>query len=102
MKISENKRPSRIPSDSLGLRPTFFHLSTESFDSIGLDRHHSDQLLIYSALANGISKFPISYENGKMPSHVETAIYVIEQFCGKIFELKENILHVDGIKFSVV
>ena len=48
-------------------------------------------------MAAGISEFPISLENGQIPMHVQTAIYVIELFTGNIFKIKDNILTVDGI-----
>ena len=47
-----------------------------------LDRHHADQVLIYGALSREKLEFVAQPENGKIPSHVNTAAYVINAFCG--------------------
>ena len=70
-----------------------------STDAPALDRHHSDQVLIYAALSHGKSTFLISSEKGKSPPHVMTAIYVIEKFFGEIFHLDNNVLTVHRIGF---
>ena len=66
-----------------------------------LDRHHSDQILIYAALSHGMTMFNVSNEKGKIPAHVLTAIYVIESFLGEIFEWRDtNTLIVNGVSFE--
>ena len=49
-----------------------------------VDRHLSDQMLIYLALAKGPSRFTTE----AVTSHLLTNIWVIEQFLGPTFEIK--------------
>ena len=75
--------------------------NVESKPFLCLDHHHSDQILIYAALSHGMTTFNVSNEKGKIPSHVLTAIYVIESFLGNIFEWREtNTLVVNGVGFE--
>lgn len=66
-------------------------------DDISLDRHHSDQFLVYAALADGESKIPICKPNGKVPQHILSAIYVINTFLPETCKLQGNILTVKGV-----
>lgn len=66
-----------------------------------LDEHNQDQLLIYMALAKGISQIKIG---NFITEHTYAAIYVIKQFLPKSrIEIKENvndngkIIEIEGI-----
>lgn len=65
------------------------------------DSHLADQLIIYMALAKGISKI----ECTKLTNHALTNIWVIEQFLPVKFEVKGNLneaaeISVEGIGFT--
>lgn len=61
-----------------------------------LDKFMSDQILIFAALADGISKFRIE----EFTDHVETNIAVCEKLLGVKFEREGKILKVNGVGFS--
>jgi len=63
-----------------------------------LDRHHADQVLIYGALSREKLEFVAQPENGKMPSHVNTAAYVINAFCGaETVQIDNFTVRINGI-----
>ncbi|MBI2907366.1 MAG: RNA 3'-phosphate cyclase [Chloroflexi bacterium] len=57
-----------------------------------VDRHVADQLILYSALARGISQYVIP----NMTEHVETNLWLVEQFGAKT-EVDEKRVRVEGI-----
>ncbi len=55
-----------------------------------LDKNMADQIIPYLAIAKQKSRVKVS----EVTSHLKTNIWVIEQFLGKIFEIKENIVSI--------
>jgi len=53
-----------------------------------LDKHLSDQILPYMALASGKSQVTVS----EITNHCKTNIWVIEKFIGGKFEIKDNLI----------
>ena len=72
-----------------------FSDATESTDLPVLDRHHADQVLIFGALSAGTFRFVSAPEKGTIPSHVKTAAYVINEFCG------ENTVQIDDFTVTI-
>ena len=50
-----------------------------------LDEHTADQVLIYAALADGVSRMKIPPPSLRTSQHIESAIRVIETFTGAVF-----------------
>ena len=96
-KIARNNRNGPIPDDVCERLMVATVEDLDGCDDISLDRHHSDQFLIYAALADGESKIPICKPNGKVPQHILSAIYVINTFLPDTCKLQGNILTVKGV-----
>ncbi|CBY31509.1 unnamed protein product [Oikopleura dioica] len=97
IKIARNNRNGPIPDDVCERLMVATVEDLDGCDDISLDRHHSDQFLIYAALADGESKIPICKPNGKVPQHILSAIYVINTFLPDTCKLQGNILTVKGV-----
>ncbi|CBY10936.1 unnamed protein product [Oikopleura dioica] len=95
--IARNNRNGPIPDDVCERLMVATVEDLDGCDDISLDRHHSDQFLIYAALADGESKIPICKPNGKVPQHILSAIYVINTFLPDTCKLQGNILTVKGV-----
>ncbi|KAJ3451755.1 RNA 3'-terminal phosphate cyclase [Anaeramoeba flamelloides] len=50
-----------------------------------LDRHHQDQVILFMALAQGVSKIKVN----KITSHTETAIHFVRKLTGVNFPIEE-------------
>jgi len=61
-----------------------------------IDRYVADQLIIYAGLAEGISRYSIP----KITEHVETNLWLIEEFLGAKTKLSDNIVNIEGIGFA--
>lgn len=61
-----------------------------------VDRFLADQLIIYAALADGISEYIIP----KMTSHIESNLWLIEKIIGAKTTVKGNHLKIQGIGFK--
>jgi len=61
-----------------------------------LDKFMADQILVFAALANGISEFTIE----EFTEHVETNILTCEKILNVNFERMDNKVRVKGIGFS--
>lgn len=62
-----------------------------------LDKHMSDQIIPFIALAEGKSKIKIE----EMTEHITTNIEITEKILGVKFSKENNILEVDGIRFNI-
>jgi len=62
-----------------------------------IDKHLADQLLIYMALADG--KSAISFE--EYTQHFSTNLETIKKFLDLKYEIKDNLIEIDGIGFRI-
>ncbi|RMD57506.1 MAG: RNA 3'-phosphate cyclase [Nitrospirae bacterium] len=60
-----------------------------------LDRHLSDQVIPYAALAEGMSRFIIPM----MTDHVETRLWLVEEILGAKTEVDGNEVRIEGIGY---
>lgn len=81
-----------VPAERLG-EAAARELRAELESGATLDRHAADQLLVYMALARGVSRF---HAARALSSHAETALWLIEQF----FPVKAQVV-VDGQRVGV-
>jgi len=62
-----------------------------------VDRHIADQLIIYAGLAEGISRYYIP----RITEHVETNLWLIEEFLGARTKINDNlIIEIEGVDFK--
>jgi len=69
-------------------KETALNILKEQKTNACLDKHLSDQILPYLALAKGKSSITVS----EITNHCKTSIWVIEKFIDGKFEIKENII----------
>jgi RNA 3'-terminal phosphate cyclase (ATP) len=69
------------------------YLKEELTHDAAVDKHMSDQLLIFLSLAEGNSYISIP----ELTSHAKTCTWLIPQFTGVEFKINKNILSVSGI-----
>ena len=102
---AETSQGSRIGSDRAG-RPG------RSSESIGryvaqtfvedvrtggaVDRYIADQLIIFAGLADGITRYSVP----RITEHVETNLWLIEEFLGARTRVDDNVLEIEGIGFT--
>jgi RNA 3'-terminal phosphate cyclase (ATP) len=60
------------------------------------DRHLADQVILFAALAQGIT----SYSIPRLTEHVESNLWLVEKILGAKTKKRENILDVEGIGFQ--
>lgn len=60
-----------------------------------VDRHVADQLILYAALAEGVSQYTMP----RMTDHVDTNLWLVEQF-GAGVEVKGNLVTIRGIGYK--
>ncbi len=60
------------------------------------DRHLADQLVLFAALAKGITRYRIPRVTG----HVQSNLWLVEKILGVKTELKRDILTIEGIGFQ--
>lgn len=64
------------------------------------DEHHQDQLLVYMALANGVSELFIGEE---ISLHTQSLIYVMQKFIPDLeITHEEGMLKIKGISYKIV
>lgn len=64
------------------------------------DEHHQDQLLVYMALANGVSELFIGEE---ISLHTQSLIYVMQKFIPDLeITHEEGMLKIQGISYKIV
>jgi len=63
-----------------------------------VDRYLADQLILYAALADGISQYRIP----RLTEHVETNLWLVESILGAKIEVKKNVVRIQGIGYYPV
>ena len=58
-----------------------------------VDCHLADQLIIYAALADGVSEYRIP----RMTEHIETNLWLVESLLGAETEVNKNVIRIQGI-----
>lgn len=101
----ETSSGSRIGSDRAG-RPgrsseSIGRYVAQSFvedvkTGAAVDRYIADQLIIYAGLADGTSRYSIP----RIIEHVETNLWLIEEFLGAKTKLSSNLIEIEGIGFK--
>jgi RNA 3'-terminal phosphate cyclase (ATP) len=81
-----------LKAESLGLSAAK-HLNQLIKSRAALDPWMGDQILIYMALANGVSKIKVN----KITSHMQSCMDIIPLFTNKNFIVDKNIISVEGI-----
>ena len=61
-----------------------------------VDRYIADQLIIYAGLADGTTRYSIP----RITEHVETNLWLIEEFLGAKTKLSGNLIEIEGIGFK--
>jgi RNA 3'-terminal phosphate cyclase (ATP) len=61
-----------------------------------VDRYVADQLIIYAGLAEGVTRYSVP----RITEHVETNLWLIEEFLGARTKIEGNILEIEGIGFA--
>lgn len=61
-----------------------------------VDRYAADQLILYAALADGVSQYRIP----KLTEHIESNLWLAEIMLGAKTEVKDNVLTIHGVGFS--
>jgi RNA 3'-terminal phosphate cyclase (ATP) len=61
-----------------------------------VDRYIGDQLIIYAGLAEGVTRYSVP----RITEHVETNLWLIEEFLGARTKIEGNLLEIEGIGFK--
>ncbi|GAJ15990.1 unnamed protein product, partial [marine sediment metagenome] len=61
-----------------------------------VDRHIADQLIIYAGLAEGVTRYSVP----GITEHVETNLWLIEEFLGVRAKVTGDVLGIEGIGFA--
>ena len=61
-----------------------------------VDRYIADQLIIYAGLAEGITRYSVP----RITEHVETNLWLIEEFLGARTRIDGNVIEIEGIGFA--
>ena len=61
-----------------------------------VDRYVADQIILYAGLAEGVTRYLIP----KITEHVETNLWLIEEFLGARTKLSGNLVEIEGIGFT--
>jgi RNA 3'-terminal phosphate cyclase (ATP) len=61
-----------------------------------VDRYCADQLILYAALADGVTEYRIPF----MTDHVETNLWLVRELIGCSVEVNHNIVRIEGIGFK--
>ena len=86
-------RPGRS-SESIG-RYVAQNLIEDVKTGATVDRYIADQLIIYAGLAEGTTRYSVP----KITEHVETNLWLIEEFLGAKTKIKDNLIEIEGIGF---
>ncbi len=60
-----------------------------------VDRYVADQLIIYAALAEGITRYSVPC----ITDHIDTNLWLVEQFLGARTRINEGALEIEGVGF---
>jgi RNA 3'-terminal phosphate cyclase len=58
-----------------------------------VDRYTADQLIIYAGLAKGFTRYSVP----RITEHVETNLWLIEEFLGARTKIDGNLLEIEGL-----
>jgi len=61
-----------------------------------VDRYVADQLIIYAGLAEGVTRYSVP----RITEHVETNLWLVEEFLGTKTKINGNLLEIEGIGFA--
>jgi RNA 3'-terminal phosphate cyclase (ATP) len=61
-----------------------------------VDRYVADQLIIYAGLAEGVTRYSVP----RITEHVETNLWLVEEFLGAKTKINGNLLEIEGIGFA--
>jgi RNA 3'-terminal phosphate cyclase (ATP) len=61
-----------------------------------VDRYTADQLIIYAGLAKGVTRYSVP----RITGHVETNLWLIQEFLGARTKIDGNVLEIEGIGFA--
>jgi len=86
-------RPGRS-SESIG-RYVAHNFAEDVRTGAAVDRYIADQLILYGGLADGSTAYSIP----RVTDHVETNLWLIEEFLGARTDIRDNLLHIEGIGF---
>jgi len=86
-------RPGRS-SESIG-RYVAQNLIEDVKTGATVDRYIADQLIIYAGLAEGTTRYSVP----KITEHVETNLWLIEEFLGAKTKIKDNLIEIEGSGF---
>jgi RNA 3'-terminal phosphate cyclase len=87
-------RPGRS-SESIG-RYVAVSLMEDIQTGAAVDRYIADQLIIYGGLAEGVTRYRVP----RITEHVETNLWLIEEFLGAKTRIDGNLLEIEGIGFA--
>jgi len=87
-------RPGRL-SESIG-RYVAQNLVEDINTGAAVDRFVADQLIIYAGLAEGTTKYSIPH----ITEHIETNLWLIEEFLGAKTKIKGNLVEIEGMGFG--
>ncbi len=87
-------RPGRS-SESIG-RDVAQNLIEDIRTGAAVDRYIADQLIIYAGLAEGTTRYSVP----KITEHVETNLWLIEEFLGAKIKIKDNLIEIEGSGFK--
>jgi RNA 3'-terminal phosphate cyclase (ATP) len=60
-----------------------------------IDRYIADQLIIYAGLAEGVTRYSVP----RITEHVETNLWLIEEFLSAKTKIDDNLLEINGVGF---
>ena len=86
-------RPGRS-SESIG-RYVAQNLIEDIKTGAAVDRYLADQLIIYAGLAEGVTRYSVP----KITEHVETNLWLIEEFLGAKTKISGNLIEIEGVGF---
>jgi len=61
-----------------------------------VDRYVADQLIIYAGLSEGVTRYSVP----RITEHVETNLWLIEEFLGARTKIEGNLIEIEGIGFG--
>ena len=87
-------RPGRS-SESIGRYVADRFIEDVKTDA-AVDRYIADQLIIYAGLADGLTRYFVP----NITEHVETNLWLIEEFLGARIKIDGNLLEINGVGFA--
>ena len=84
----------RRPAEAIG-RFVASTLLDDLASGATVDRHLADQVIIFAALASGISTFRLP----QITDHVQTNIWLVETLLGARAYLEGRLLHIEGVGY---